>query len=134
MMFRGRWLRRWWLVGATLALPLACDVSEPGSAQPVVVFHTRWSDDGSVAFSVTTPEHARIDSVVPACDGCRALLLHSADGVANIVVVGPLSNGPIARLVMANGAPAPWYGVKLVAVARRDYLPRTLPGYTLSVE
>jgi hypothetical protein len=128
----GRW---WpWLAGVTLALPLACDLNEPGEAQPVVLFHTRFSDDGSVAFSVTTPEPARVDSVVAACEGCRALLVHSPDGTANVLVVGPLANGPIARLVMANGVPASWYSVKLVAVARRDYLPRTLPGYGLSVQ
>lgn len=122
------------LLAAVLGLSVACAPEEPGSAEPIVVFHTQNTDDGSVAFSVTTPPPATIRSVLPACEGCLAFLYHSADSTANIVVVGALSTGPIVRLQMANGEPAPWYGVTLRFVARRDYRPRTIYGYGLSVE
>lgn len=90
-------------------------------------------DDGALVFKVLAAGRERIDTVLPACTGCRVFSRRVSDVETRVVVTGAIVPGVLVRVGVSNPLPAS-YTAFAVEGASRTFVFRPGTAYDLSVE
>jgi len=118
---------------ALICLATACgDGTGPVDRTLVVRLDAAPGDDGALIFKVLAAGQERIDTVVPACNGCRVFARRASDVEMRVVVTGNLVPGALVRIGVSNPVPQS-YTVFAVEGASRSFQFRPGTEYELAV-
>lgn len=120
-------------LAATVSIASCGDGTGPVDRTIAVRLVSAPGDDGALVFKVLAAGHERIDTVFPACTGCRVFSRRVSDVETRVVVTGTIVPGALVRVGVSNPVPAS-YTAFAVEGASRAFLFRPGAGYELRIE
>jgi hypothetical protein len=120
------------LVLALLGLvATACDGPTAGELSIDLV--TPNGNDGAILFKLRTPTSREFGDVTATCTGCEAFAYRVTESELYCVVTGPLTSGPLARIVVSDLSPRSAYQVSILEISGIDRRLRSDVGYELNL-
>ncbi len=113
---------------AALVAP-ACDGPTAGELSIDLV--TPNSNDGAILFKLRTPSPREFGEVTATCSECQAFPYRVSDSELYYVVTGPLTSGPLIRIVVSDASMRSVYHVEILEISGLDHQLRSIVGYEL---
>ena len=126
-------MRRAWMLASAGLLALAC-LDGPTPGEVTLVLQSPNQNDGAISFRIEASAPNEVTGVTATCDSCLAFVARVSATELRGIITGNLTAGPVARVAVMDGSPNQAYSVKLIEVSSRTFTPRTVTGYTLSVQ
>ncbi len=120
-----------WAALAVMVAAMSCD-SGPKAGEIVAELVTPQQTLGAAMFRVSAVEPYAIDSVTPACSGCRTFTSRVSERELRGVVTGSLSAGPLVRVMVSDRDAQSGYSILLLQLAATTYEIVSLGGSSLT--